>query len=56
MKDDGLIGWHHLFNGLEFEQTPGGESEGQGSLVYCSSGVERVGCDLMTEQQQQRLV
>ena len=55
MKDDGLIGSHHLLNGLEFEQTLGGKSEGQGSLVYCSSGVERVGCDLMTEQQQ-RLV
>ena len=38
MREDELVGWHHLLNGLEFEQTPGVESEGQGSLVYCSSG------------------
>ena len=30
-----LVGWHHWFNGLEFEQTPG-DSEGQGSLACCS--------------------
>ena len=29
-------GWHHWLNGHEFEQTPG-DSEGQGSLVCCSS-------------------
>ena len=28
-------GWHHQFNGHEFEQTPG-DDEGQGSLVCCS--------------------
>ena len=28
-----MAGWHHLLNGLEFEQTPG-DSEGQGSLSY----------------------
>ena len=37
MREDELVGWHHLLNGLEFEQTPGVESEGQQSLVYCSS-------------------
>ena len=26
-----MVGWHHQFNGHEFEQTPG-DSEGQGSL------------------------
>ena len=26
-----MVGWHHLLNGHEFEQTPG-DSEGQGSL------------------------
>ena len=31
-----MIGWHHQLNGGEFEQTPG-DSEGQGSLAYCSS-------------------
>ena len=30
-----MVGWHHRFNGDEFEQTLG-DSEGQGSLVYCS--------------------
>ena len=28
--------WHHLLNGHEFEQTQG-DSEGQGSVAYCSS-------------------
>ena len=27
-----MVGWHHQFNGHEFEQTPG-DSEGQGSLA-----------------------
>ena len=31
-----MVGWHHWLNGYEFEQTLG-ESEGQGSLVCCSS-------------------
>ena len=35
MKEDEMVGWHHQFNGNEFEQTPG-DSEGQGSLT-CSS-------------------
>ena len=30
-----MAGWHHRLDGHEFEQTPG-ESEGQGSLVWCS--------------------
>ena len=30
-----MAGWHHLFNGHEFEQTPG-DSEGQGSLECCN--------------------
>ena len=30
-----MVGWHHQFNGHELGQTPG-DSEGQGSLVYCS--------------------
>ena len=29
-----MVGWHHRFNGHEFEKTPG-DSEGQGSLVCC---------------------
>ena len=30
-----MVRQHHRLNGHEFEQTPG-DSEGQGSLVYCS--------------------
>ena len=32
---DKMVGWHHWFNGHEFEQTPG-DSRGQGSLACCS--------------------
>ena len=35
MTEDELVGWHHRFNGHEFEQTLG-DSYGQGSLVCCS--------------------
>ena len=34
MTEDEMVGWHHQFNGHEFEQTPG-DSEEQGSLVCC---------------------
>ena len=50
MAEDETVGWHHQFNGHEFEQTPG-DSEGQGSLASCSSWGQRVGHDLATEQQ-----
>ena len=32
--EDEMIGWHHRFNGHEFEQIPG-DSEEQGSLACC---------------------
>ena len=35
MIEDEMVGWHHQFNGHQFEQTPGG-GEGQGSLACCS--------------------
>ena len=35
MKEDKTVGWHHRLSGHEFVQTPG-DSEGQGSLEYCS--------------------
>ena len=35
MTEDEMVGWHHRFNGHEFEQTSG-DSEGQGSLACCS--------------------
>ena len=42
MTDDEMVGWHHQFNGYEFEQTPG-DSEGQGIPVCCSSwGQQRI--------------
>ena len=34
--EDEMVGWHHQLNGHEFEQTLG-DTEGQGSLVCCSS-------------------
>ena len=42
-----MVGQHHRLNGHEFEQTLK-ESEGQ----VQSTGLQRVGHDLMTEQQQ----
>ena len=45
-----MVGWHHRLNGHELEQTLG-DSGGQGSLV--SMGLQRVGHDLATDQQQQ---
>ena len=38
--EDEMVGWHHQLNGHGFEQTLG-ESEGQGSLVCCSSGGQK---------------
>ena len=35
MTEDEMVGWHHRFNGREFEQASG-DGEGQGSLVCCS--------------------
>ena len=35
MTEDEMVGWYHQLNGHTFEQAPG-DSEGQGSLAYCS--------------------
>ena len=35
MTEDELVGWHHLLNGHQSEQTLG-DSEGQGRLACCS--------------------
>ena len=35
VTEDEMVGWHHQLNGHEFQQTLG-DSEGQGSLVYCN--------------------
>ena len=46
-----MVARHHRLNGHEFEQTPG-DSEGQESLVCCTSCCFRVRNNLATEQQQ----
>ena len=33
--EDEKVGWHHQFNGHEFEEALG-DYEGQGSLTFCS--------------------
>ena len=35
MTEDEMVGWHHRFNGHEFEQAPG-VGDGQGGLACCS--------------------
>ena len=35
MTENEVVGWHHRFNGHEFEQALG-DGEGQGSLACCS--------------------
>ena len=37
VTEDEMVGWHHRLDGHESEQAPG-DSEGQRSLVHCSSG------------------
>ena len=51
MAADEMVGWHHRFEGHEFEQVPG-DSEGQGSLACYSPWDHKVRHDLATEQQQ----
>ena len=36
MTEDEMVGWHHQFNGQEFEQAQG-DGDGQGSLACCSA-------------------
>ena len=49
MTEDKRVGWHHLLNRHEFEQTPG-ESGGQRSLAWSPAhGVAKIH-DLVTEQ------
>ena len=35
MKEDEMVGWHHQYDGHEFEQVPR-VGDGQGSLECCS--------------------
>ena len=42
MTEDEMVGWHHQFNGHEFEQAPE-VGDGQGKLgVLQSMGLQRV--------------
>ena len=43
-----MVGWHHLLNGHESEESHG-DSKGQGSLMCCSSWGCSVGHDLVIE-------
>ena len=36
MTKDEMVGWHHLLNGHESDQAPGG-GDGQGGLACCDS-------------------
>ena len=51
MREDELVGWHHQLNGYESERTLG-DSEGQGSLVYCSLWGYKESDTIVNEQQQ----
>ena len=46
---DEMIGWHHQFNGHEYERILG-DGEGQGSLACCSSRGHKVRHNWQTEQ------
>ena len=48
MTEKEMVGWHHQFDGHEFEQAPG-VGEGQGSMACCSPWGRRVGHDWETE-------
>ena len=48
VAEDEMVRQHHWLSGHEFDQTPG-DSEGHGMLE--SMGSQRVGRDLVTEQQ-----
>ena len=51
VTEDETVGWHCQLNGCGFEQTPGDKKE-QG--IVGSTGSQRVGLKLVTEQQVQR--
>jgi len=46
--EDEMVGWHHQLDGHEFEQALV-VGDGQGSLMCCSMGLQRVGHDWATE-------
>ena len=48
MTEDEMTGWHHQFDGCEFERTPG-VGDGQGGLACWFMGSQRVRHDWATE-------
>ena len=50
--EDKRVGWHHWFDGHEFEKTTG-DSEGQGSLACCSPWGHRESNTILETEQQQ---
>ena len=52
--EDEMVGWHHWFDGLEFEEAPG-VGERHGGLVCCSPWGRRVGHNWATELNWTRL-
>ena len=50
-REEEMVGWHHRLNGHKFEQTQG-DSEGQGSLAFCSSWSHKESDMTVTGQQQ----
>ena len=51
MTENEMVGWHHQLNGHECEKTLG-DTEGQEACALQSMGSQRVGYNLLTEQQQ----
>ena len=47
--EDGMVGWHHWFNGHEFEQTQGAKWRSRKPGVLQSMGLQRVRQDLVTK-------
>ena len=52
MTEDEMVGWHDQLNEREFGQTPG-DSEVVKPGVLPSMGLQKIGHDLETEQQEQ---
>ena len=53
-SEDEMVGWHHWFNGREFEQTPE-DGEGQGSLAcYSPWGCKELDMTEVNEQKQRK--
>ena len=50
MTENERVGWHHQLNGHEFENIQG-DSEGQGSLVFCSPWGHKESDMTVTQQQ-----